>query len=209
LILFLNFKNLDVDLENSVDAIEEPVVNTNKRKMVTSDEIILRKQIQLFPNKIDLELNEDKFSANKRDSLKNINVNNIANMFKSRIDQFNNNNSQNNVNMHHSVNSNRPKSFNQYSAPQNNNNNNNNLNTNEMVSSIAQNLTTCYVCDKKVYLMERTNVMDLFMHANCFRCNYCVRTLRPGFYSHLKDPITQKCIYLFYFNGTLFYLKNI
>lgn len=184
--------------------------------MVPSDDVILKKQIQLFPNKIDLELNEDKFCANKRDSLKNINVNNIASMFKSRIDQFNNNNNnQNSGNTHPPVGLNRPKSFNQYSGFANlnhhHNSSSNNSNTNEMVSSIGQSSTICYVCDKKVYLMERTNVMDLFMHANCFRCNYCTRTLRTGFYNHLKDPVTQKCIYSFlYFHciGTYIFLSN-
>lgn len=155
-----------MDLENSIDTVEEPVVNTNKRKMVPSDDVILKKQIQLFPNKIDLELNEDKFCANKRDSLKNINVNNIASMFKSRIDQFNNNNNQNTGSTHPPVGLNRPKSFNQYSGFANlnhhHNGNSNNSNTNEMVSSIGQSSTICYVCDKKVYLMEGMNVMASF-----------------------------------------------
>ena len=58
---------------------------------------------------------------------------------------------------------------------------------------IAQNSTKCYMCDKKVYLMERQSVMDFFLHVNCFRCSYCARNLRHGFYTHLKDPVTLKC----------------
>ena len=56
--------------------------------------------------------------------------------------------------------------------------------------------TMCYICNKKVYLMERQTVMDIFMHNNCFKCSYCARALRKGFYSYLKDPVSLK--YVFY-----------
>ena len=53
--------------------------------------------------------------------------------------------------------------------------------------------TYCHVCGDKVYIMERLNIMGLFMHPLCFRCDYCSRPLRSNVsYSYQKDPSTNK-----------------
>lgn len=62
-------------------------------------------------------------------------------------------------------------------------------------------LTLCYICNEKVFLMERVTVLDCIMHATCFRCNYCNRLLRNGngCYFYSKDPLqpNSKCKSLF------------
>jgi hypothetical protein len=62
-------------------------------------------------------------------------------------------------------------------------------------SSISAPPTLCYICNEKVFLMERLTVLDCIMHATCFRCSYCSRMLRSGYYSHYKDPLqpNSKC----------------
>lgn len=56
-------------------------------------------------------------------------------------------------------------------------------------------LTLCYVCNEKVFLMERQTVLDCTMHATCFRCSYCSRLLRNGYYNYSKDSLqpNSKC----------------
>lgn len=62
-------------------------------------------------------------------------------------------------------------------------------------------LTLCYVCNEKVFLMERQTVLDCTMHATCFRCSYCSRLLRNGYYNYSKDPLqpNSKCKLVFLF----------
>ena len=56
-------------------------------------------------------------------------------------------------------------------------------------------LTLCYMCNEKVFLMERQTVLDCTMHATCFRCSYCSRLLRNGYYNYSKNPLepNSKC----------------
>lgn len=65
----------------------------------------------------------------------------------------------------------------------------------QTVASVNGPLTLCYVCNEKVFLMERQTVLDCTMHATCFRCSYCSRILRNGYYNYSKDPLqpNSKC----------------
>ncbi len=192
--LFKNHPLVDVDDhddENHVEYNNLSSNNSNKRKLNGNE---YGKSCQKF-NTVNVKTNNDdylpdKFNSNKRDSLKHINVNNIASMFKERIQSLNSSNNiqQKQVNQ---TNSNplsyapsvSSSSYTAIPSDSNNNNSNNSINTSK----------TCYVCEKRVFLMERHNVMDLFMHTSCFRCNYCSRLLRNNFYDYLKDPTTSKC----------------
>jgi hypothetical protein len=73
----------------------------------------------------------------------------------------------------------------------------NNVNRPDSIkSSIAAGSTMCYLCGKRVSLMERLNVMDFFMHSQCFRCAHCQVTLKNGAYNHHRYAGTGK--YVFY-----------
>ena len=66
-----------------------------------------------------------------------------------------------------------------------------NINGNSIVGQYS---TFCHICEVKVYIMERLNIMGLFIHSYCFRCDYCSHALQQNIpYSYLKDPITKKC----------------
>ncbi|XP_050523688.1 F-actin-monooxygenase Mical isoform X2 [Daktulosphaira vitifoliae] len=41
---------------------------------------------------------------------------------------------------------------------------------------------TCHFCNNRVYLMERLSAEGRFFHRGCFRCEYCLITLRLGNY---------------------------
>lgn len=110
----------------------------------------------------------------------------ITSVFKNKIEFFNGHNNINNNN--------------------NNINNNNKVVETTTVAPVKQTsssnlsgsngpLTLCYVCNEKVFLMERQTVMDCTMHATCFRCSYCSRLLRNGYYNYSKDPLqpNAKC----------------
>ena len=122
-------------------------------------------------------------------------MNSLANLFKSKF--------ENNSNI-------RPKSSQLSGSTMTLSNNSSLLSTqNSLISTSNQNLTQtsngitivgsgqnstfCHICGDKVYIMERLNIMGLFMHPLCFRCDYCSRALRHNVsYSYLKDPITNK-----------------
>ncbi len=53
---------------------------------------------------------------------------------------------------------------------------------------------SCGICDKKVYLMERQVADGKMYHRNCFRCNKCSTTLRPGSYKSTNDPKQFECL---------------
>ncbi|TNN00811.1 hypothetical protein fugu_012057 [Takifugu bimaculatus] len=38
----------------------------------------------------------------------------------------------------------------------------------------------CHFCSKRVYVMERLSAEGFFFHRECFRCDICSCTLRPG-----------------------------
>ncbi|XP_066237216.1 F-actin-monooxygenase MICAL3 isoform X14 [Saccopteryx leptura] len=43
---------------------------------------------------------------------------------------------------------------------------------------------TCYFCQKRVYVMERLSAEGKFFHRSCFKCEYCVTTLRLSAYAY-------------------------
>ncbi|KAJ3596060.1 hypothetical protein NHX12_002469 [Muraenolepis orangiensis] len=43
---------------------------------------------------------------------------------------------------------------------------------------------TCHFCLKRVYIMERLSAEGYFFHRECFRCDVCRCTLRPGTHSY-------------------------
>lgn len=66
---------------------------------------------------------------------------------------------------------------------------------------------TCHFCGKRTYLAERKELNGVFMHSNCFKCQFCGQLLRVGSYgfdrnigtagsfycsTHLKLPASEK-----------------
>jgi len=41
----------------------------------------------------------------------------------------------------------------------------------------------CFFCRKRVYIMERMSVENVFFHSQCFKCEYCGVILRTNTYS--------------------------
>ncbi|XP_025414741.1 F-actin-monooxygenase Mical isoform X3 [Sipha flava] len=46
---------------------------------------------------------------------------------------------------------------------------------------------TCHFCNNRVYLMERLSAEGRFFHRGCFRCEYCLTTLRLGNYMYDRE----------------------
>ncbi len=140
------------------------------------DEVVLRKnRIQNNEN-----VNINKTTSGKLNLDLDVCVSSLANKLKSKFETY----SQ----------SNRPKSV--HIPPTSSTSYDNEDFGGRVVTKPVENCTLCYVCEKKVYLMERLNVLDLFMHAKCFRCEYCSRELRNNFsnqYAYVKDPIMSTC----------------
>ncbi|XP_071359121.1 protein-methionine sulfoxide oxidase mical3b-like isoform X3 [Trachinotus anak] len=42
----------------------------------------------------------------------------------------------------------------------------------------------CFLCKKRVYVMERVSAEGLFFHRSCFQCDYCSDTLRLAAYAY-------------------------
>uniref|UniRef100_A0A3B4UAM6 LIM zinc-binding domain-containing protein n=1 Tax=Seriola dumerili TaxID=41447 RepID=A0A3B4UAM6_SERDU len=42
----------------------------------------------------------------------------------------------------------------------------------------------CFLCKKRVYVMERVSAEGLFFHRSCFQCDYCSSTLRLAAYAY-------------------------
>lgn len=141
------------------------------------------------PLKID-DLEDDKFNANKRNSLKHISVNGIAKILKSKLEQqyglvpleqnspFTPNNRPKSVQPNMLRES--PKNLTGYVERKNSS-------SKYLVPSL------CYQCKDTVSIMERQNVMHLVIHTNCFTCDQCKRKLDSASYEHVQDPITRKC----------------
>ncbi|XP_029438778.1 F-actin-monooxygenase MICAL2 isoform X4 [Rhinatrema bivittatum] len=45
----------------------------------------------------------------------------------------------------------------------------------------------CYFCKKRVYVMERQSAEGHFFHRECFRCDFCSTTIRPGVFAYDVD----------------------
>ncbi|VVC28632.1 Hypothetical protein CINCED_3A006155 [Cinara cedri] len=45
----------------------------------------------------------------------------------------------------------------------------------------------CHFCKNRVYLMERLSAEGRFFHRGCFRCEYCLTTLRLGSYMYDRE----------------------
>ncbi len=164
--LFKNHELTDVDFDTSLE-VSEHRTNPIKRKMLrTQDDEAVCMQNKFKPPA------ELAYNPAKRGSLKD-------GLFKNKIEFFNNND----LNGNSAANGERKPS-----PPSARND--------EFRSSISQTSSTCYLCSKKVFLMERLNVMDFFMHANCFKCTQCRVLLKNGAYNHYKDPVSGK--YSFY-----------
>ena len=41
----------------------------------------------------------------------------------------------------------------------------------------------CFFCKKRVYIMERMTVENIFFHSQCFKCDHCGVKLRTTNYS--------------------------
>ncbi|XP_056223929.1 protein-methionine sulfoxide oxidase mical3b isoform X2 [Seriola aureovittata] len=55
----------------------------------------------------------------------------------------------------------------------------------EEVSSFAVSCSdVCFLCKKRVYVMERVSAEGLFFHRSCFQCDYCSSTLRLAAYAY-------------------------
>ena len=65
--------------------------------------------------------------------------------------------------------------------------------TGELSSINVRNNTSCFICGRIVYLMERLNIMDHFLHADCFRCKECNLKLHTNSYVHRRDTTTFEC----------------
>lgn len=53
----------------------------------------------------------------------------------------------------------------------------------------------CFFCKKRVYIMERTSVENVFFHSQCFKCDFCGVILRTNTYSVDKTSYGDgKCI---------------
>ncbi|XP_033629897.1 MICAL-like protein 1 isoform X2 [Asterias rubens] len=65
---------------------------------------------------------------------------------------------------------------------------------NQVASKQPSRGDSCGICDKKVYLMERQVADGKIYHRNCFRCNKCRTTLRPGSYKSTSDPKQFECL---------------
>jgi hypothetical protein len=202
-----------VDLNDSRLALPHGIENKDKKRKNVEDEVIFRKQKVTSNNnnenhnkksaatgttsistlKDDKKTNKDK--DEQRNSLKHISVNSLANLFKSKFENNSNirtKSSQLSGSTMTLSNSNSILLNSQNTLSTSNQNLTQNSNGITIVGS-GQNSTFCHVCGDKVYIMERLNIMGLFMHPLCFRCDYCSRALRHNVsYSYLKDPITNK-----------------
>ena len=169
--LFKNHELKDVDFETSFDTNEVMLRNPVKRKMQKSqDDGTIFKQ-----NKPEVAFNQ-----NKRASLKD----GLTSVFKNKIEFFNNNDL--NTRRVSATSEASRSGSDAYSVGLQ-------QRKSEFISGISQTTSTCYLCNKKVFLMERLNVMDFFMHANCFKCQKCQILLKNGVYNHYKDPVTNRC----------------
>lgn len=45
----------------------------------------------------------------------------------------------------------------------------------------------CFFCGKRVYIMERMSVENVFFHSQCFKCEFCGVLLRCNTYSVDKN----------------------
>jgi hypothetical protein len=204
-----------VDLNDSRLALPHGNENKDKKRKNVEDEVIFRKQ-KVTSNNNNNDENHNKISAatgttslstlkddkktnkdkdEQRNSLKHISVNSLANLFKSKFENNSNirtKSSQLSGSTMTLSNSNSILLNSQNTLSTSNQNLTQNSNGITIVGS-GQNSTFCHVCGDKVYIMERLNIMGLFMHPLCFRCDYCSRALRHNVsYSYLKDPITNK-----------------
>jgi hypothetical protein len=177
--LYARFKNhelTDVDFDTSFEvSIEHHHRNANpiKRKMprTSQDDATISK---LKPPEYN--------PAAKRGSLKD-------GLFKNKIEFFNNNDSN-------SYSNNNIANGERKLTPPFMRNSSSSGGQSDFKSSISQTTSTCYLCAKKVFLMERLNVMNFFMHSNCFKCTQCQVLLKNGAYNHHRNPNTGK--YMFY-----------
>lgn len=172
--LFKNHELKDVDFLESSFESGALAAGSMKRKIqkTSQDDTSLFKQ-QRPPSE------QLKFNPAKRNSLRD----GLTTVLKNKIEFFNNNDL-----MSHSA-----KSTNQRVQPTPPPQSQPSLQRTEYKSSICQAGSTCYICGKKVYLMERLNVMDFFMHMSCFKCKHCQVLLKNGVYNQHKDYITNKC----------------
>ena len=181
------FKSIQLTTSSHDDELSFVQSTNTATKRKFSNFSLLNNQPKQTPVQVKKHQDTDLIKRNSLNYV--INVDNIKNIFKQQQQQQS---QKSLVNLTEEKMSSwtRPKSFIHLDE---------NANTNQVVSSSTKilnmktNTTKCYICNKRVYLMERQSVMDFFLHVNCFRCNYCSRTLRHGFYNYLKDPITQKC----------------
>ena len=178
--------------------------NENKKRKNVEGEVVLRKRrFSSNYNENDNKTEEAASIINKK-SFKDENLNNslkrirkhvsvssLTDLFRSKVE--NNSTNIRPTNLKLGVSTMALCNSNSCKKPLSTSNQNlaQNFNVNAM---FGQNSTFCHICEDKVYLMERLNIMGLFMHPFCFRCDYCSRALQHNAtYSYLKDPITNKC----------------
>jgi hypothetical protein len=172
--------------------------NENKKRKNVEGEVVLRKRRFSSNYNENDNKTEDKKSfkdENLNNSLKRIrkhvSVSSLTDLFRSKVE--NNSTNIRPTNLKLGVSTMALSNSNSCKKPLSTSNQNlaQNFNVNAM---FGQNSTFCHICEDKVYLMERLNIMGLFMHPFCFRCDYCSRALQHNAtYSYLKDPITNKC----------------
>jgi hypothetical protein len=197
--LYKNHELKDVDFETSfeVDRARAPAATltdmqqqqNNKRKISNDNEIDndstelknldAHRQRALFHNS---QMNKASSSSTKYDDLSN--STSTSSFFKNKIEFYNKNDQQQ-----------QQKSASLLSQSSSNFNTSSNSNN--------SNASLCYVCQKRVLLYERLNVMNFFMHSNCFKCAKCNLIIRNGVYNHSRDPLTNKCKY--FLNNKYFY----
>jgi len=184
--LYNNFKNSpinDMDILVKKEYLQIEKIPQHKQK------INKHKQDLLCKHK-----DEDKFNSNKRNSLKHISVNNIAQLLKNKLEQGNVGEATTNIGPPPMVTlttnsifrstietSNRPKSFLR------------DLSAYEDRPKNCFSPPTCYECGECVSIRERQNVMHLIMHKFCFKCHECKRKLDASSYEHFYDNPTRKC----------------
>jgi len=186
--LYNVFKNspineVDLFVEKEDTQIEK--TSQQKRKLYHDDQVVMRKQ------------DEERFNANKRNSLKHISVNGIAQMLKSKLEQAvigevsssagpppmvtltTNSVFRSTIEASSRPKSVQPVALNGYAERS--------RESKYLVASI------CYECGESVSIRERQNVMHLVIHTYCFRCYDCKRKLDASSYEHVYDSVTRKC----------------